>query len=79
MKRRILVAICALAAAGIAGEPNAIDATAAFSRLKSLAGEWKSAKNERLSIELIAGGTSLVERESAEDQVHGSKRMRTNA
>ncbi|HJZ95893.1 MAG TPA: hypothetical protein VKE70_05270 [Candidatus Solibacter sp.] len=68
MKRRILLTICALATAGIAGEPNAIDAKAAFSRLKSLAGEWKSAKDERLSIELIAGGTSLVERESAEDR-----------
>jgi len=69
MKRRILLTICALTAAGIAGEPATIDTKAAFSRLKSLAGEWKgndAAKGERLSIELIAGGTSLVERESAE-------------
>jgi hypothetical protein len=69
MKRRIILKICMLAAAGIAGEPGAVDAKAAFSRLKSLAGEWKGAdpaKGERISYELIAGGTSLVERDSAE-------------
>lgn len=44
------------------------DSKAAFARLKTLAGEWQAAKMGKatLTYELIAGGTSLVERESAE-------------
>ncbi len=45
------------------------DATAAFSRLKSLAGEWEADTTMgkvHVSYELIAGGTALVERESSE-------------
>jgi hypothetical protein len=48
------------------GSSGTVDAKAAFARLKTLVGEWKStspAKDERLAYELIAGGTSLVERE----------------
>ena len=44
------------------------DADAAFARLKTLAGEWTAdsdAGQERLSYELMAGGTALVERETA--------------
>jgi hypothetical protein len=45
------------------------DATAAFARLKTLAGEWQgdtTMGKARLRYEVIAGGTSLVEHESAE-------------
>jgi hypothetical protein len=48
----------------------AIDATAAWSRLKSLAGEWEADSSMgklRLSYELIAGGTALVERERGDN------------
>jgi hypothetical protein len=54
----------ALAADG--GSSGPVDAKVAFARLKTLVGEWKGtdpAKGERLTYELIAGGTSLVERE----------------
>ena len=45
-----------------------IDAKAAYARLKTLVGEWQtdSQGKAHLSYELIAGGTSLVERETAE-------------
>jgi len=46
-----------------------IDAKAAFERLKTLVGEWQadtSMGKARVTYELIAGGTTLVERESAE-------------
>jgi hypothetical protein len=45
------------------------DAAAAFARLKTLAGEWAgdtTMGKARLRYEVIAGGTSLVEHESAE-------------
>lgn len=45
------------------------EAAAAFDRLKTLVGEWESegAKDKaRLSYELVAGGTALMERETAE-------------
>ena len=48
----------------------AIDATAAWSRLKSLAGEWEgegTVGKTKLKYELIAGGTALVERETADN------------
>ena len=47
---------------------GAIDAKAAFAQLKTLVGEWQtdSQGKAHLSYELIAGGTSLVERETAE-------------
>jgi hypothetical protein len=46
-----------------------LDAAAAFSRLKSLAGEWEADTpmgKVRVSYELVAGGTALLERESGE-------------
>ena len=46
-----------------------LDAAAAFSRLKSLAGEWESdtqAGKVHISYEVVAGGTALLERESGE-------------
>ena len=46
-----------------------IDSKAAFARLKALVGEWQADTKmgkATLTYELIAGGTSLVERESAE-------------
>jgi hypothetical protein len=46
-----------------------VDAPAAWSRLKSLAGEWEDqSSNSRLTYELIAGGTALVERERADNR-----------
>ena len=47
----------------------AVDAAAAFDRLKSLAGEWEATSAQgkaHISIELIANGTALVEKEVAE-------------
>src|SRR3954451_10394887 len=47
-----------------------VDATAAWSRLKSLASEWEgqtSMGKFRLTYELIAGGTALIERERADN------------
>jgi hypothetical protein len=52
-----------------ANAESSIDSTAAFARLKTLLGEWQadtSMGKAHLTYELIAGGTSLVERESAE-------------
>jgi hypothetical protein len=47
-----------------AGDSNA-DTTAAFARLKTLVGEWKTDDGkESLTYELVAGGTALLERES---------------
>jgi hypothetical protein len=72
MTRRVMLILCLTAAGGFgsdAGVNGTIDAKAAFARLKTLVGEWTGtdpAKGERLSYELIAGGTSLVERESGE-------------
>ena len=46
-----------------------IDAAAAFSRLKTLAGEWEADTKEgkvHVSYEVVAGGTSLMERESSD-------------
>lgn len=46
-----------------------VDAAAAFARLKTLAGEWQgtgSMGKVRVTYDLVAGGTALVERESSE-------------
>jgi hypothetical protein len=46
-----------------------LDAAAAFSRLKSLAGEWEADSQMgkiHVSYELVAGGTALLERESSD-------------
>jgi hypothetical protein len=47
-----------------------IDAAAAFGRLQTLAGDWEANTKmgkARITYELIAGGTALVERESIEN------------
>jgi hypothetical protein len=47
-----------------AGDPNS-DTAAAFARLKTLVGEWKTDDGkESLTYELAAGGTTLLEREA---------------
>jgi hypothetical protein len=71
MKRRITLLVILLAAVAAAGDNRPIDAKAAFARLKTLVGEWQGAgekKSERLSYELIAGGTSLIERDTADNR-----------
>ena len=71
MKRKLLIATILAAALAAAGEPQAnIDATAAWSKLKSLVGEWQadtSMGTSHVTYELIAGGTSLIERDHAEN------------
>lgn len=50
-------------------QDGSIDATAAFGRLKTLAGEWQadtSMGKAHATYELIAGGSALVERDTAE-------------
>lgn len=47
------------------------DAAAAFAKLKALAGEWEANTDmgkSRLTYEVIAGGNSVVERESVEKE-----------
>lgn len=73
MKRHLFViATAVLAAAGVrAASPTAETSAgpAAFARLKTLVGEWEANTGMgkvHVSYELIAGGTSLVERESGE-------------
>ena len=75
MKRHVLamLAMAAIfsAAALQAGGSNTENAPgpAAFARLKTLAGDWEGDSEMgkiHLNYELIAGGTSLVERESGE-------------
>jgi len=49
---------------------SGIDAPAAFARIKALAGEWQADTQmgkAHLTYEVIASGTSLVERESAQN------------
>lgn len=63
----LLLGGAAMHAAGPKSE-SATDA-AAFARLKTLAGEWEADTRmgkARLSYEVIAGGTALVEKETAE-------------
>jgi hypothetical protein len=74
MKNRLLTltTLLMVSAAAYAADvkPSAnLDATAAFSRLKSLVGEWETGAGMdkmRLTYTLIAGGTALVERETSE-------------
>lgn len=73
MKRLyLLIASLLLAAAAIqAAGPKSESATdaAAFTRLKTLVGEWEADTRmgkAHLSYEVIAGGTALVEKETAE-------------
>ena len=72
MKHLLLIAsLLATSAAGARAETpksdKANDAAAAFARLKELVGEWEHASKggkARMSYELAAGGTALIERES---------------
>ena len=67
MKIRCLF-LAGLLAAGAATAHDA-DSNAAFSRLKTLVGEWEADTGMgkvHVSYELIAGGTALVERESSD-------------
>ncbi len=73
MKRHhLLIASLALAAVAVqAAGPKSERSTdaAAFARLKTLVGEWQADTRmgkAHLKYELIAGGTALVERETAE-------------
>ena len=68
MQRAVLLILSMLAASAMAGD-NRVDAKAAFERIKSLAGEWQGVGDkakEHLSYELIAGGSSVIERDAAE-------------
>jgi hypothetical protein len=72
MKRHyLLVASLALAASAIHAGPKTerFNDAAAFDRLKTLVGEWEGDTRmgrAHLSYELIAGGTTLVEKETGE-------------
>ncbi len=73
MKRQhFLVASLVVAAAALHAESPKTDRSpdaAAFSRLKTLAGEWEAETKMgkmHLSYEVIAGGTALVEKESGD-------------
>jgi hypothetical protein len=70
----ILIATLLLTSATVYATDNPADRTmdskAAFARLKALVGEWQadtSRGKAHLTYELIAGGTSLVERETGEN------------
>ena len=66
-----LIASLLLTSIHAADKPDStIDSRAAFARLKTLVGEWQADTSRgaaRLTYELIAGGTSLVERETGEN------------
>ncbi len=72
MKRKVFAAMVTLAAgAALAAGPKQEEAAgpAAYARLKTLVGEWQAETamgKMHVSYELIAGGTSLVEREAGE-------------
>jgi hypothetical protein len=71
MKHLLLIASLVATSAGARAEPpkpdKANDAGAAFARLKELVGEWEHESKggkARISYELAAGGSALLERES---------------
>ena len=79
MKQRLVLMAAGLMMAGLSGQVTAraagpksettMSAADAFSRLKTLAGDWEAngqMGKSHLNIQLIAGGTSLVERETAD-------------
>jgi hypothetical protein len=68
LRTRFTVAAAALILAGpaLATAEESVDAKAAFERLKTLAGEWEGDTpngKARLTFEVIANGTTIVERE----------------
>src|SRR5262249_42247164 len=67
----LAAALLAAPALGLAAPEGNPDAAAAFARLKTLVGEWRAdgdASKAALKYELIAGGTTLVERETGADR-----------
>lgn len=69
----VLAAAVALAATqiGHAASTSNAEATAAFTQLKTLVGDWEAdlgSQKARLSYELVAGGSALVERETADQR-----------
>lgn len=73
MRTQFLLLAGLMACAAVQGaDPkpdNRTDATAAFTRLKTLVGEWEAVTQDgtaRLSYELTGGGTALVEREGGQ-------------
>jgi len=74
MKKHLLLASLLLVAPAVYGAgsaPSAIDAKAAFDRLRTLVGEWQAktenGKTIHIKYDLIAGGSALVEREVVEN------------
>ena len=70
MKAYFLIAGLLLGATALPSAEPKSDAAAAFTRLKTLVGEWEaktSMGQAHLSYELTAGGSALVERESMEN------------
>jgi len=65
----LLLSLGVTAQTGHATSDANADTTAAFARLESLVGEWKTEDGkEALTYELIAGGTAILEREIAESR-----------
>ena len=67
--RTIVIALLVWAAGGIPGlaADGGANADAAFKKLAALAGEWKTEDGKAsLTYEVIAGGTAVIERETAE-------------
>lgn len=70
--KSITLATLILAAVGFAADTNApqVDTAAAFAKLKTLAGVWEGnvgGAKARLTYELTGAGTTLVEREQADN------------
>jgi hypothetical protein len=64
-----LLLACAAVNVTNAIEPDGIDSNAAFARLKTLVGEWRAETGTgkaHVAYELIAGGNTLLERETIE-------------
>src|SRR5262249_25426457 len=71
MKYTSILAAVALATAAFAADAKdkAVDTAAAFSKLKTLAGEWEATvdgKTARLIYEVTGAGTTLVEKETGD-------------
>jgi hypothetical protein len=65
----VLLAVTAAAPAADVKQNDSIDGTAAFSRLKTLAGAWEADTpmgKIHTTFELISGGTAIVERDEHE-------------
>jgi hypothetical protein len=66
---RLLLCLALAAQTGQAAADPQVDTSVAFERLKTLVGEWRSDHGtETLSYELIAGGSALLERDTAPDR-----------